>query len=110
MEDLKQPEEVISEIENIDAAIDDIINQVQAKEKSALQNIFTRFCLLKVVAPDFNKVKPRHYPERQNFTEYYYRNGNGVMYFLMSSEFKVVDDKPVLEILPNKELAYNDEI
>ena len=77
-------------------------------EKQKLEAVFTRFCFAKVVKPDYNKVKPKTIG--LNKTEYYYRFSNGTMYLLMTSEFKVEDGVPKLEVIPNKELAFNDEI
>jgi hypothetical protein len=104
----KQPEEVLNEVESIDKQVDAVIAWAQALEKQKLEAVFTRFCFAKMVKPDYNKVKPRN--TGNNTTEYHYRYPNGTMYLLMTSEFKVVDGVPKLEIIPNKELAFNDEI
>jgi UDP-glucose 4-epimerase len=106
----KQPEEVLNEVESLDKAYEQLINQVVAKEREKLDAVFIRYCIKYKKVMDYSKIKPVNLPHKKNYTEYYYRNTNGTIYLLMTAELKVVENTPVLEIIPNKELAFNDEI
>lgn len=104
----KQPEEVLNEVETLEKQIQEDIDKWIVLTKEKLNLVFIRFCIKYTKAINYSKIKPKTLPDRPNYIEYYYRHNNGTMYFLMSSEAKIKEN--IIEILPNKELAFNDEI
>ena len=73
------------------------------KEAECLDRVLNRLCWLKGWPVDIkhvNCVKKTGWPETYYELWYTYKE----QIFLMSRDFKIIDDKPVLEITFNKEL------
>ena len=105
--DLK-PEEIMEGIEALDSMIENIMNQVRAKETECLRSIYTRYCIRYGKMMDFSNVE--NINEGKNVTSYWIDFGTKEQFLLMRSTFEVVDNMPILKVDFNPALAFNNEL
>lgn len=111
MEDSTQ---ALDDLSKVFEAMDNILEQIDAKEAEVLNRVFLRFCVLFGKEIDFKQVRRVKDPQNANQWAYYYKYGvKFEEYFLMSRVLvvDVVDGKPdyKLNVKFNPELLRDDE-